>query len=72
MRALFGTGFTNQDHQKYSDSIIVQSEMTGLYYTLYKNCAQWRVGHWAEGSSMQTLHDKIEFLKLFSKEVEAV
>lgn len=69
MRKLFGTGFSNQDKEKYSDSIIVQSEMTGLLYSLYKYCGQWRVGAGGayEGNLLQREFDRKEFLKLFDK-----
>jgi len=73
MREMFGTGFALQDKEKYSDSIIVQSEMTGLLYSLYKNYGVWRVGAGGayEGNLLQREYDKEQFIKIFSKEVEA-
>lgn len=44
VRRAFGTGLANQDREKYSESIIVQSQDTGIVYTLYKSYGEWRVG----------------------------
>lgn len=40
----FGEAFRNQNDEKYSDSIIIKSNETGVLYTLYKSYGNWRVG----------------------------
>ena len=44
VRRAFGTGLASQDKEKYSESIIIQSNETGIVYTLYKRFGEWRVG----------------------------
>ena len=40
----FGEAFRNQNDEKYSDSLIIKSNETGVLYTLYKSYGNWRVG----------------------------
>ena len=40
----FGEAFRNQNDEKYSDSLIIKSEETGILYTVYKSYGNWRVG----------------------------
>lgn len=40
----FGEAFENQDGEKYSDSLIVQSNATGIIYSVYKSYGNWRIG----------------------------
>lgn len=44
VRKRFGTGLASQDKVKYSESIVIQSNATKQYYTLYKCYGVWRVG----------------------------
>jgi len=66
MKELFGTGFASQDNQKYSDTILIQSEMTGLQYTLYKCFGVWRVGRWTKGTVIQIAYDRSDLEIMFA------
>ena len=44
VRIAFGEGFEDQNEEKYSDSIILISNETGVLYTLYKSYGNWRIG----------------------------
>ena len=44
VRNAFDEGFEDQNEEKYSDSIIVKSNETGVLYTLYKSYGNWRIG----------------------------
>ena len=71
VKAKFGTGMASQDLEKYSDSIQIISEMTGIKYNLYKCYGVWRVGRESHvGNAVQTAFDRAEIHKLFDvKEV---
>ena len=69
VRAKFGTGLVSQDLEKYSDSIQIQSEMTGVKYSMYKCYGVWRVGRVAGlGNATQEAFDRAEIHKLFGVE----
>jgi len=40
----FGEAFRDQNDEKYSDSLIIKSAETGIFYTLYKSYGNWRIG----------------------------
>jgi len=44
VESAFGEAFRNQNDEKYSDSLIIKSEETGILYTVYKSYGNWRVG----------------------------
>jgi hypothetical protein len=44
VRKAFGEGFEDQNEEKYSDSIFVVSNETGIFYDLYKSYGTWRIG----------------------------
>lgn len=44
VRNAFGEAFEEQNEEKYSDSIILISNETGILYTLYKSYGNWRIG----------------------------
>ena len=71
VKAKFGTGLASQDLEKYSDSIQIISEMTGVKYSMYKCYGVWRVGRESHvGNAVQTAFDRAEIHKLFGvKEV---
>ena len=71
VKAKFGTGMASQDLEKYSDSIQIISEMTGVKYSMYKCYGVWRVGRESHvGNAVQTAFDRAEIHKLFGvKEV---
>lgn len=71
VKAKFGTGLASQDLEKYSDSIQIISEMTGVKYSMYKSYGVWRVGRESHvGNAVQTAFDRAEIHKLFGvKEV---
>jgi hypothetical protein len=63
---LFGTGLESQDLEKYSDSIVIRSEMTNNLYSLYKCYGTWRVGKMAGVTPIQAEFDAIELGKLLT------
>lgn len=66
VKAKFGTGLASQDLEKYSDSIHIISEMTGVKYSMYKCYGVWRVGRQSHiGNAIQTAFDRAEIHKLF-------
>lgn len=66
VRAKFGTGMASQDREKYSDSIQIKSDMTGVKYSLYKCYGVWRVGRVAgTGNATQEAFDRAEIHKFF-------
>ena len=69
VKAKFGTGLASQDLEKYSDSIQIISEMTGVKYSMYKCYGVWRVGRESHvGNAVQTAFDRAEIHKLFGVE----
>ena len=40
----FGEAFRDQNDEKYSESLIIESKETGILYTLYKSYGNWRIG----------------------------
>lgn len=44
VRKAFGEAFEDQNEEKYSDSIFVVSNETGIFYDLYKSYGVWRIG----------------------------
>ena len=69
VRAKFGTGLVSQDLEKYSDSIQIKSDMTGVKYSMYKCYGVWRVGRVAGlGNDTQEAFDRAEIHKLFGVE----
>jgi hypothetical protein len=66
VKAKFGTGLAGQDLEKYSDSIQIISEMTGIKYNLYKCYGVWRVGRESHvGTAVQKIFDRNEIHKFF-------
>ena len=63
---LFGTGLARQDREKYSDSILIRSEMTNNLYSLYKCYGVWRVGKLALVPAKQAEFDEKELRKLLT------
>ena len=69
VKAKFGTGLASQDLEKYSDSIQIISEMTGVKYSMYKCYGVWRVGRESHvGNAVQTAFDRAEIHKFFGVE----
>ena len=69
VRAKFGTGLVSQDLEKYSDSIQIKSDMTGVKYSMYKCYGIWRVGKVTGlGNDTQEAFDRAEIHKLFGVE----
>lgn len=69
VKAKFGTGLASQDREKYSDTIQIQSEMTGIKYSLYKSYGVWRVGRESHvGNAVQMIFDRNEIHKFFGVE----
>jgi len=69
VRAKFGTGLVSQDLEKYSDSIQIKSDMTGVKYSMYKCYGVWRVGKVTGlGNDTQEAFDRAEIHKLFGVE----
>ena len=54
----FGTGFASQDRLKYSDTLYIQSLLTGVTYSLYKSYGVWRIGRAGAANEIQLKHDK--------------
>jgi hypothetical protein len=66
VRAKFGTGLVSQDLEKYSDSIQIKSDMTGVKYSMYKCYGVWRVGKVTGlGNATQEAFDRAEIHKFF-------
>jgi len=69
VKAKFGTGLVSQDLEKYSDSIQIKSDMTGVKYAMYKCYGVWRVGKVTGlGNDTQEAFDRAEIHKLFGVE----
>ncbi len=69
VKAKFGIGLAGQDLEKYSDSIQIKSDMTGVKYSMYKCYGVWRVGRVAGlGNATQEAFDRNEIHKLFGVE----
>ena len=69
VKAKFGTGLAGQDLEKYSDSIQIKSDMTGVKYSMYKCYGVWRVGKVTGlGNDTQEAFDRAEIHKLFGVE----
>jgi hypothetical protein len=66
VKELFGTGLASQDREKYSDSILIRSEMTNNLYSLYKCYGEWRVGKMAGVTPIQAEFDAKELGKLLT------
>ena len=66
VKELFGTGLEDQDLEKYSDSILIRSEMTNNLYSLYKCYGTWRVGKMTGVTPGQAEFDAIELGKLLT------
>ena len=66
VKELFGTGMASQDREKYSDSIVIRSEMTNNLYSLYKCYGTWRIGKMANVPAKQAEFDEKELRKLLT------